>query len=144
MHRGPARSCAGEALEPLTIAHRQTSDALHETAVDRIMILRHFLSHDLDPAQAKEGIDSAFAYYQSRYPGAALSLGWRSDREAGVSFRARGFLFKATLLLRPTGIDLALDLPLIFGIFHKRALRVIDAEASRWLERARSGKTSGG
>ena len=103
------------------------------------MIIGHFLPHDLDPTQARALVEAAFGFYRSRYPRAKISLAWNSDETATVGFGARGFSFHGTVLLRPGGIELELELPFVFRVFHKQALRVVDAEAKKWLERARSG-----
>jgi hypothetical protein len=104
------------------------------------MIIRHLLSHDLDPTQSKGVIDAAFGFYRTRYPRAEISLLWQSDQSATLCFKARAITLKGTIVLRPGGIELALDLPFIFRVFQKRALRLIDNEANQWVQRAREGK----
>lgn len=102
--------------------------------------MRYAVKHDLDGELLHRTIEAAFSSYQQRYPGYDPSLIWTSATQARIGFRARGMAVSGNVDMHPGELDVDLDLPLVFRVFKKRALAVVDAEVQGWIRRAKAGE----
>lgn len=106
--------------------------------------MKHHIKHDLDLATAKLATDRAFAEYRSKYPDYTPNLAWTSERNAEVTFNAKGVKLNGAVELREGGLDLELDVPFLFRPFQKKAMEVIEREVRLWLDKAKRGELPAG
>ncbi len=102
--------------------------------------MRHSVNHTLSPELAKKALDKAFEAYSQRFERFDPSFGWRNDSEADLSFSVKGKSLNGTIAVKPSAIDIDLEVPLIFRMFQKQAIGVIEKEIRKWIDKAEAGE----
>jgi hypothetical protein len=99
--------------------------------------MKHSVPHDLGRDQAKRAAEAAFASYAERFAKYRPTATWTTPDRADISFSAKGLTLKGVLEVKPTSIDMDLDVPLLLRPFKDKALGAIDQEITRWVDKAR-------
>lgn len=68
---------------------------------------------------------------------------WVSEDRALVSFSAVGRTMEGAVTVTSSAVELQLDVPLLLRPFKGIALKVVEGEIQRWLDRARAGEFDG-
>ncbi len=102
--------------------------------------MKHGVPHDLGMEQAKKAAQAAFASYSERFAKYRPTATWTTDDRAEVSFTVKGVTLRGVLEVRPTSIDMDLDVPFLLRPFKDRALGAVDQEINRWIEKAKRGE----
>ena len=63
-----------------------------------------------------------------------------TDQRAEISFSAKGLTLEGAIELRPTEIELELDVPFLFRQFKNKALGVIEEQIQEWIGKAEAGE----
>ena len=63
-----------------------------------------------------------------------------TDQRAEISFSAKGLTLEGAIELRPTEIELELDVPFLFRPFKNKALGVIEEQIQEWIGKAEAGE----
>lgn len=104
--------------------------------------MKHTVHHDLNDDEAKTAVLRAMAQYRERYAEYSPSMLWSDDRRADLGFCFKGYRLSGHLELRPSAVDLDVDVPLPLRMFKRMAIAALDTEVRRFLcevhgERAR-------
>lgn len=99
--------------------------------------MKHYIQHDLPKEKAREAANQALATYQERFAKYDPQGEWVTEDRAEVTFRAKGFTMKGVFELEDGRIAMDLDVPLIFRPLKGRAIKVVEEEVNRWIDRAR-------
>lgn len=102
--------------------------------------MRHTISHDLGLELACRTARAACDDYSRRFARYQLVVQWPTERQALISFAAKGVAMSGEVLVNESELALDLKVPLLLRPFQGRALEIIDREFRRWLERARQGE----
>lgn len=102
--------------------------------------MKHIIDHDLDVATARKVADRAFAEYKARFPNYEPTVNWSSERQAEISFNAKGIRLKGTMEIAAKAIEMELNVPLLLRPFQKMAIEVIDREVRVWIGKAHQGQ----
>jgi hypothetical protein len=102
--------------------------------------MKHSVPHDLGKDGAKRAAVAAFNYYSERYAKYNPTATWKTDDSADVSFTAKGMTLKGALEIKPTSIDMDLDIPFLLRPFKDKALGYVDKEIGAWVDKARRGE----
>lgn len=102
--------------------------------------MQHSIPHDLDQATARLATHKALDSYRARFAEYKPEGSWRNDDEASIRFTIAGKTLDGRVFVRPSVIDLELDVPLLFRPFRSIAIRVIEEEIQGWIAKARSGE----
>ena len=116
---------------------------LDGTASAKETAVKHLVEHDLDLETVTRVVHLALDSYVQRFSGYSPQLKWTSERNARVSFKAKGITLNGTVEVRPRNIAIDLDVPFILRVFKKKAIDVIEREMRKWLEKARAGELDG-
>ena len=65
---------------------------------------------------------------------------WASDTLANISFTVKGVTLKGTMALTPSTVDMDLDVPFLFRLFQKQAIKIIEEEIQEWIGKAKRGE----
>lgn len=98
--------------------------------------MKHVIHHSLGLLRSKQLTEKAFADYARRYARYSPSLSWLDDRRASFGFTAKGLTLTGTMELRPSEIEVDMDVPFILRVFKPQAMKVLDREVSRILSDA--------
>jgi Putative polyhydroxyalkanoic acid system protein (PHA_gran_rgn) len=102
--------------------------------------MKHSVSHDLGKDMAKKATLAAFAAYRERFAKFNPTADWKTDDHADISFAAKGITLKGSLDVRPTSIDIDIDVPFLLRPFKSVAEDAIEREISQWVEKAKRGE----
>ncbi len=102
--------------------------------------MKHSIRHDLDLPTARKVADAALASYQTRFAKYEPTATWPNDKQAEIEFKVRGIKLKGSLRLQPNEIGMNLDVPLLFQVFKKQAVGVIEQEIQKWIAKAKAGE----
>ncbi|WP_437962546.1 polyhydroxyalkanoic acid system family protein (plasmid) [Sorangium sp. So ce119] len=98
--------------------------------------MKHTVHHDLNDDEAKTAVLRALARYRDRYAEYSPSMLWSDDRSADLGFSFKGYKVTGRLELRPSAVDLDVDVPLALRMFKRMAIAAIDEEVRRYLGEA--------
>jgi hypothetical protein len=101
------------------------------------------IAHDLGEKKAKQAITAAHRYYARRYSKYKPRMHWESRNRAALTFVATGMTVNATADVKPSSIDVEVEVPLLLRPFRKKALQIIEREIRSWVTKAKSGKLPG-
>ena len=104
--------------------------------------MKHQIAHDLDASMAKEVAVRAFEAYQKRFVDYRPTMQWTGDKDARIEFNVKGLKLQGSIGIRPSTIDLDLDVPFVFRLFKNKALEVIEREVRSWIDKAKRGELS--
>jgi hypothetical protein len=102
--------------------------------------MKHAVPHNLGQEKAKQVAQAAFASYQERYAKYAPQANWVSDQRAEITFSVKGMKLSGAMLVRPTEIEMELDVPFVLRPFKGKALGVIEEEMKKWISKAQAGE----
>jgi hypothetical protein len=102
--------------------------------------MKHSVPHDLGKDQAKKAAEAAFASYAQKFAKYQPIANWTSPDHADVSFTAKGITLKGVLEVKPTSIDMDLDVPFLLRPFKDKALGAVDREIKAWIDKAKRGQ----
>lgn len=104
--------------------------------------MKHSVSHDLGKDLAKKTAVAAFQAYEERFAKYNPTATWTDDH-ADISFSARGMAVKGSIEVRPSSIDIDVDVPLLLRPFKRIAEEVVEREIRKWVEKAKRGELGG-
>ncbi len=102
--------------------------------------MKYSVAHDLGQATARKVADAAFRSYQAKLGKYHPETRWVSDTRAEIGFSIKGINLKGSLEVKPTSIDMELDVPLLLRPFQNLAMGVVQDEIRSWIEKARAGE----
>ena len=102
--------------------------------------MKHSVPHDLGKEQAKKATLAAFESYRQRFAKYNPTATWVTDERADVSFTAKGITLKGSLEVRPSSIDLDLDVPFLLRPFKDKAIAPVQREIETWIGKAKRGE----
>lgn len=102
--------------------------------------MRQTIAHDLGEKKARQAIAAAHRYYARRYAKYKPRMHWQSRNRAELTFVATGMTVNATAEVKPSSIDVDVEVPFLLRPFRKKALQVIEREIRSWVAKAKSGK----
>ena len=100
----------------------------------------HSIRHGIDQALARRVAHKALDSYKARFADYKPAGEWLTEDRAEIHFAVAGKTLHGTVDVKPTTIDLTLDVPLLFRPFRSIAIKVIEDEIEGWLKIAREGK----
>lgn len=104
------------------------------------MSMKHSIKHDLSPDLARKATKAAFNEYIKRFPEYKPTANWVSDARAEISFDAKVRMLNGSIELKPSEIQLELDVPFVLRAFSGRAIKVIEEEIQEWIGKAKRGE----
>jgi hypothetical protein len=104
------------------------------------MGMKHKIHHGLDPELAKKACDKAMEAYSARFSDYNPTFRWKDDRRGELAFSAKGVTVKGEIEVQGPDIFVELEVPFILRIFKGKAMKVIDEEVKKWVEKARNGE----
>ena len=102
--------------------------------------MRHSIPHDLPRETARRATRAALESYQRDLAEYKPTGTWVSEDHAKVSFTVAGRTLNGSVAVQPRAVELELDVPLLLRPFKGMAMKVVQEEIERWLERARQGE----
>jgi hypothetical protein len=102
--------------------------------------MKHSVSHDIGQQKALEAARAAFDAYKARFGKYDPHAEWVSDTRANISFKAKGISLKGSIEVKPSTIDMDLDVPFMLRPFKSMALGTVEEEIRRWVDKARAGE----
>ena len=100
----------------------------------------HSIRHGMDQGLARRVAHKALESYQARFAEYKPTGEWLTEDRSDISFTVAGKTLHGSVEVKPTTIDLSLDVPLLFRPFRSIAIKVIEDEIEGWLKIAREGK----
>jgi putative polyhydroxyalkanoate system protein len=101
--------------------------------------MKHIVVHDLGREQARRVAEAAWKSYSERFANYSPSVDWQGDT-AKIGFNIKGVSLKGAIEVHDTDIALDLDVPFLLKPFKGQALRVIEEEIRRWIEKSKRGE----
>jgi hypothetical protein len=102
--------------------------------------MKHSVPHDLGKDMAKKAAVAAFAAYSERFAKYNPTAEWKTDDHADISFAAKGMTLRGSLEVRPSSIDIDMDVPFLLRPFKRVAEEAIEREITRWVDKAKRGE----
>ena len=102
--------------------------------------MKHSVPHHLGQDGAKRAAEAAFASYAERFAKYHPTANWTTTDRADISFTAKGVTLKGVLEVKPTSIDMDLDVPFLLRPFKDKALGAVDREIALWVGKAQRGE----
>lgn len=104
--------------------------------------MKHSVPHSLGLETARKVVQAAFSNYSDRFADFSPKTTWKSDDEAQVAFSAKGMTLNGSVSVRPSTIDIELDVPFLLRPFQGKAIEIIEREIGKWIDKAKSGELS--
>jgi hypothetical protein len=101
--------------------------------------MKHTVVHDLGREQAKRVAEAAWKSYSDRFANYSPSVEWLGDYAAKIGFNVKGVALKGSIDVNEKDIALDLDVPFLLRPFKGQALRVIEEEIRRWIDKSKQG-----
>lgn len=102
--------------------------------------MKHTIPHGLGQDLALRACRRALETYRQHYPEYHPKADWVATNRAAVEFTILGRTLKGTVAVEADAVDLVLDIPLMFRPFQNVAMRVVEEEIEKWLDRAKRGE----
>lgn len=102
--------------------------------------MKHSVPHDLPIETAKKAAAAALEAYSARFAEYNPTLSWVNEHLAEVAFKVKGVGLKGSFEIKPTSIDMDMDVPLLLRPFRQKAVDVVEGEIKQWLDKARAGQ----
>jgi hypothetical protein len=102
--------------------------------------MKHSVSHSLGQEKAMAATRAAFTAYKERFANYSPEANWISDSRANISFSAKGMSLKGSIEVKPSSIDMDLDVPFFLRPFKDTALGAVEKEIEKWVEKAKAGE----
>lgn len=104
------------------------------------MAVKHIIQHNLSPELARKVTDKAFETYAAKFKDYSPTANWVSPTKSNIGFNAKGISLKGAIELKPSAVELELDVPFLLRPFKDRAVKVIDTEIREWIAKANAGE----
>jgi hypothetical protein len=98
--------------------------------------IKHGLSHDQAKAAAKTAVDT----YSQKLAKYSPKIAWQGDSKVSVAFTAKGMNIEGTFSVEPDRFVISADVPFLLRPFKSMAIPVVEAEAKKWIEKAKAGQ----
>lgn len=95
--------------------------------------MKHTLPHRASSAAMHDALDQAFASYQQRYQSYQPQLSWQDAENASFKFTVKGITLNGKVKIDPGALTVEIDVPFMFRLFQKKAVEVVEREASPWI-----------
>ncbi len=102
--------------------------------------MKHTVSHSLGKEMARKVARSAFESYQARFAEFKPTTTWTGDDDASISFTIKGMALTGKVAVSDSSIDMDLTVPFLLKPFQGTAVKVIDDEIKKWIEKAKRGE----
>jgi hypothetical protein len=102
--------------------------------------MKHSVSHDLGEEKARQVANRAFESYKQRFAQYKPTSNWVSDNRVEISFHVKGMSLSGALEVKPTTIDMDMEVPFLLRPFKGTALGVIEKEVRKWVGKAKAGE----
>ena len=102
--------------------------------------MKHAIPHDLDQETLRTVVDKALRSYAADLSQYDPTVDWKNEQQVLIGFAVKGLSLKGRLDLKPTTVDVDLDVPFVLRPFKKKAIAVIEREFNTWLTRAKAGE----
>ncbi len=103
-------------------------------------MVKHDIRHDLNLELAKLVARKAVEAYGERFADYDFRSNWIDDSRVELSFAVAGKRLDGNITVRPDALALNLDVPFVFRMFKNKAIGIIEREANKWIEKAKSGE----
>jgi hypothetical protein len=102
--------------------------------------MKQLINHGLDAALARKVVDAAFQSYLERFARFQPVLSWADTEHATVTFSAKGMGFTGRFALLPGALQVDMEVPAVFALLKKQAVKAVEEEVGKWVDLARAGK----
>lgn len=102
--------------------------------------MKHVVHHGLGFDTARKVADAAFASYKERFAQYHPEARWVNDRRAEIHFKVKGIGLTGTLDVNERDIEMDLDVPFMLRPFKGTAIKLIEEEIDKWVEKAKKGE----
>jgi hypothetical protein len=102
--------------------------------------MKHSIKHSLSQEMARKVTRKAFDSYKQRFADYNPTDKWVNEDKSEISFSAKGVSMKGVIELKPSEIQLELDVPFLFKVFQKKAISIIEEEIKKWIVKAEAGE----
>lgn len=102
--------------------------------------MKQIVRHELTQVQARQAIDAAIQVYTRKFPKYQPKSSWLSDSHLRVSFHVKGMSLTANIENLANRIEMEMDVPFVFWPIKGQAMRLIEGEIRKWLDRAKAGE----
>jgi hypothetical protein len=96
--------------------------------------MRHTTPHGLALPDAVKMVRGALAEYEERFAAYGPMVDWLDGQRAQVAFKVSGVRLTGQIRITPDAVEIEMNPPLVFRLFRKRAVKIIDAEIKRLVE----------
>jgi hypothetical protein len=100
----------------------------------------HDIPHDLDFALAKLAAEKAAEAYGKRFAEYDYRYKWVRDDRVELGFTVIGKRLEGAMTVKPTKLELELEVPFMMRPFRGKAIEIIEKEAREWLAKAKRGE----
>jgi len=94
--------------------------------------MRHSVSHELDPDEARQVARRAVDSYLARFADYDAAARWIDSDHCRIAVRVQGLSLHGLIALLPHELSMDVDVPWSLSMFASRAVDVIDREARLW------------
>lgn len=101
--------------------------------------MKHAVRHEVTQEQARQAIDTAIQVYARKFPKYQATTRWQGQR-GELSLQFRGKPLSATVEIFAERIEMDMDVPFIFLPFKTQALKLLESEIRKWIDRAKAGE----
>ncbi len=96
--------------------------------------MQHRIPLSIDPVQAKQAAEKAWAHYSQRFARFHPSIRWQNENQAAIDFHAMGVHLKGSVSIEPGSLLIDFHVPFLLRPFEKQALTRIEHEVAQWLQ----------
>jgi hypothetical protein len=102
--------------------------------------MKHSVKHDVGIEMAKKATLTAFDSYKERFAKYRPTATWTDDRNADITFTAKGITLRGTLAVGESSIDMDLDIPFVLRPFKSIAVNAVEQEIRFWVDKAKNAE----
>lgn len=102
--------------------------------------MKHSIPHDLGQPKAEAVAAKAIASYQEKYAEYSPTATWSGPAAADIAFSVKGIKLTGRIDVLADRIDIELSVPFLLRPFQGQAVRIVEGEIKRWIEKARAGE----
>ena len=102
--------------------------------------MKHDIAHDLDHDTAKLVARKAVEAYAQRFADYDFKSSWPNENRVELSFAVAGKRLKGAMDVETSKLVFQMDVPFVFRVFSGKAIKIIESEAQKWIQKARDGE----
>lgn len=102
--------------------------------------MKHAVPHDLGQERAKQVTEAAWQSYAARFTAYNPTCEWVSPERAKIGFNVKGVSLNGAIEVKPSSIDLEMDVPFLLKPFTGKAVSVIEEEIKKWIGKSKAGE----